>query len=888
MTVFSSLRTFLDFVFRRSQVEAEMEEEFRSHLRSRADDLEHRGLSRGEAEREARIEFGGYQRYKEECRERLGTRVLQELAADVRYGLRQLHRNSGVNIVAILILALGIGATTAMFCVVDTVLLRPLPYRQPGRLVSFFSVSAGFTRNLPAPGDYAYWRTEKNIFEGVAAVDSRSYTLTGDGAASEQLDVEAVSPELFPLLGVTPLLGRVFGPDENKPGTDHVVLISHRLWRGRFGGDPSLVGRSILMNGQKWTVDGVMRPDFSFPFSKSEAWIPIDLTPEQLENRGDHYLNEVVGRLRPGVTVEQANAELLSLSQQLAREYPAPSNGSPERFFVEPLRATYTRTARSGLLLLMAAVTFILLIACANVASLLLSRIEQRQHEITMRAMLGASRARIFRQLLSESAVLAIGGCVLGILLAESSLGLLKALIPADLVQSVPLTLDFRVLGSVVMILLVSTLLFGSTPGMRALQFDLNETLKQAPTRTLTLRRPRLGETFVVAEIALSIMLLIGAGLLLKSFWKLRFLDPGFRSEHVMTLSLVTPTTQRYVDFNHRTDLFDRVLERVRTLPGVTAAAFTSAAPLNWTGGSMIGTIPFTRQGVVLQHGVDRAQDRVITPDYFKVLQIPLDRGRFFDENDGPNASLVAIVNQSMARTYWPNQDAIDKRFKLGPATMPIPWIRIVGVVRDVRQMGLDQPPRPEMYFPYKQARGNYMVMQDLVVRTTGTVAGLGDALRHLVSSIDPDQPVSNVMPMSERVKHDIAPRRLRAYLLGGLAGIAVALACVGIYGVMTCAVAQRTHEIGICAAVGATPHDIVVSILGRGARLTLLGLGIGLAGAAISGRLIAGLLFGVKSTDPLTFVESAVLLTAVALLACYIPARRATKIDPMVALRSQ
>ena len=889
MSIWSSLRTIAGFLFRRPQVEREMEQELQTHLRKRADDLKRQGFSRAEAERQAHIEFGGYQRYKEECREALGTRLLGELIADVRYGLRQLRRNPGFTAVAVITLALGSGATTAMFCVVDAVFLRPLPYRQTGRLVSFFedSSSTGFPRNLPAPGNYAYWRTEKNLFEGVAADDSRSYTLTGGGAEPEQLDVEAVSPGLFPLLGVSPLLGRVFGAAEDKPGADHVVLISYRLWRGRFGGDRTLVGRNILLNGDKYTVDGVMRPDFSFPFSTSEAWIPIDLTSEQLSDRSDHYLNEVVGRLRPGVTLQQANAELLLLSRQLAREYPA-SNGSIRRFFVEPFRATYTRNARGGLLLLMAAVTLILLIACANVASLLLSGIEQRQHEIAIRTALGASRARIFGQLLTESAMLAIGGGGLGVLFAESTLGFLMALIPGDLVHSVALTLDFRVLAFLLVVLLVSTLLFGTAPGLQASQFDLNETLKQGPTRTSSLRRTRLGEVLVVAEIALSLMLVIGGGLLLKSFWKLRSLDPGFRSAHVITFSLVTPTTQRFVDFSQRTELFDRILERVRTLPGVKAAAFTSAVPLTWTGGGTIGTLPFTPKGAVLKHGVDIANDRVITPDYFKALQIPLYRGRFFDENDGPNAPLVAIINETMARTYWPNDDAIGKQFKFGTAAAPIPWIQIVGVVGDVKQMGLDQPPRQEMYFPYRQARGNYMVMQDLVVRTSETLTGLGDTLRRLVWSIDPDQPVSNAVPLSELVNQDIAPRRLRAFLLSGLAGIALTLACVGIYGVMTYVVTQRRHEIGIRAALGATPHDIVRSILGRGGRLTLLGVAIGLAGAAVSGRLIAGLLFGVKPNDPLTVGMAAVLLAAVAVLACYIPAQRATKIDPVVALRSE
>ncbi len=700
--------------------------------------------------------------------------------------------------------------------------------------------------------------------------------------------MEAVSPGLFPLLGVTPLLGRVFGPAEDKPGTDHVVLISYRLWQGRFGRDRTLVGRNILLNGEKYTVDGVMRPDFSFPFSTSQGRVPIDLSPEQLIDRSDHYLNAVVGRLRPGVTLQKANAELLLLSQQAARAYPAIKGGSIERFFVEPLRATYTRNARGGLLLLMAAVTFILLIACANVASLLLSRMEQRQHEMATRIVLGASRSQIFGQLLTESAMLAIGGSALGIVFAERSFGFLKALIPDDLVHSVPLTLDLRVLSFMVVVLLVSTLFFGIAPGMRALQFDPNETLKQGPARTSSLRRARLGEFFVVAEIALSLTLVVGGGLLLKSFWKLRSLDPGFRSDHVIALSLITPTAQRFVNFNRRTALLDRILAGVRALPGVKAAAFTSAVPLAWAGEGMIGTLPFTPKGTLPKDGVAHVNDRVITPGYFEALQIPLYRGRFFDQNDGPNAQPVAIVNETMARTYWPNDNAIDKQFKFGPATAVTPWITVIGVVGDVRQMSLDQPPRPEMYFPYRQANRNYMVLQDLVVRTNGTLAGVGDTLRRLVWSIDPGQPVSGVMPMSERVNQDIAPRRLRAFLLSGLAGIALTLACVGIYGVMTYVVTQRTHEIGTRAALGATPHDILRSILGRGARLTTLGLCIGLTGTAVSGRLIAGLLFGVKPNDPLTVGIAAVLLATVALLASYIPAQRATKIDPVVALRSE
>ena len=849
--------------------------------------MQGQALPREEAERQARIEFGGYQRYKEECREALGPRLLDKASADVRYGLRQLRRNIAFSAVAVLTLALGSGATTAMFSVVNAVFLHPLPYRQAGQLVSFFSSSAGFPRNLPAPGSYAYWRCETRLFEGVAADDSRSYTLTGAGDP-KQLEVEAVSPELFPILGVTPLLGRLFGSDENKPGSDHVVVISHRLWQGRFGGDRTLVGRHILLNDEKYTVYGVMRSDFSFPFSTSEAWVPIDLTPEQLRDRGGHYLNAVIGRLRQGVTLKKANADLLLLSQQLARAYPSIKGGSIERFFVEPLRTTYTRDARGDLLLLMAAVTFILLIACANVASLLLSQMEQRQHEIATRIVLGASRGQIFGQLITESAMLAIAGSALGIALAERSFGFLKALIPGDLAHSVALTLDFRVLAFTVVTLLLSTLFFGTAPGLRALKFDPNDTLKQGPTRTSSLRRGRLSKFFVVAEIALSLTLVVGGGLLLKSFWKLRTLDPGFRSDHVISLTLATPTAQRFFDFHRRTVLFDRILENVRAWPGVKAAAFTSAVPLSSTGEGMIGTLPFTPKGALLKEGLPHVNDRVITPGYFEALEIPLYGGRFFDENDNSNAPPVAIVNDTLVRTYWPNGDALGKQFKFGPAGAPIPWITIVGVVGNVRQMGLDQPPRHEMYFPYKQAGRNYMVPQDLVVRTIGTLSGLGDALTHLVWSIDPGQPVSSVMPLSERVNQNIAPKQLRALLLSGLAGIALTLACVGIYGVMTYVVSQRTHEIGIRAALGATPHDILRSFLGRGARLTALGVCIGLAGTSVMGHFMAGLLFGVTPEDPFTIGMAAVLLASVALLACYIPAQRATRIDPVLALRSE
>ena len=813
---------------------------------------------------------------------------MRTLIQDLRYGLRLLARSPGFTAIALLTLTLGIGATAAIFSVVDTVLLRSLPYREPQRLVSVFEdvSGAGFPRNTPAPGNYADCKAQTQIFEDAAATLQRVYNLTGGPSGRsgdpEELQGAGVTHNLFSMLGTKPALGRVFLPEEDRPGAAHVALIGHGLWKRRFGGDRSLIGRDILLNGEKYTVVGVMPPGFSYPFKDTEIWSPIAFAPGQLTNRGMHYLY-VVARLRPGVTLAKANAELEVLGKRLARAYPE-TNREIQRFFAEPLHETYTRESRSGLIVLMAAVAFILLIACANIANLLLSRATGRQREIAVRTALGAGRVRIVRQMLTESALLAAGGGLLGILLADWCFNFLKNLIPEDLSQTVALALDLRVLGFAVAISLVSSFLFGMAPALQVSKLDLNDVLKEGGRGSAGSRRRIFRNLLVIGEVALSLMLLVGSGLLLESFSRLRGLDPGFRADHVLTVRLEVPGS-KYGDFAKRSEFFERVLERVRALPGVKVAGFTSALPLTWDG----GTNGFTPEGIVLDPSFNYdANNRVVTPGYFEAMRIPLRRGRLFDKGDGQDAPLVAIINETLARRFWSNQDAIGKRFKFGTPEDKTSWRRIVGVVADVRQMRLNEPGRQEMYFPYWQAKENWMVPRDLAIRTTADPLSLAGAVRQAVWSIDRDQPVSNMMTLDELLDHEVAERRVQAALLGSLAGLAMILACVGIYGVLSYLVTQRTQEIGIRVALGANAADVFRTVAGQGMALAAIGIGAGVGAALALSRLLASLLFGVQATDPITYAAAVAVFATVALLACYFPARRAARVDAMVALRHE
>jgi putative ABC transport system permease protein len=804
-----------------------------------------------------------------------------------------LAKAPGFTSIALLTLMLGIGATAAIFSVTDAVLLRSLPFRDPDRLVSVFEDESelGFPRNTPAPGNYAEWRKQTQIFTSVAAMAVGNCNLTGSTGEPEKLNRIETTQNLFSLLGVRPILGRVFLPEEDKPGAHRVALLSYRLWTGRFGSNRQLIGQNIVLDGSKYTVIGVMPPHFEFPEKEADVWIPIALTAKQLAERDSHYLH-VVGKLQPGVTVAKANSDLAVLWRQLKRAYPR-TDESTLRFFVEPLQDTYTRDVHRGLLVLMAAVCFILLIACANVANLLLSRASSRSREIAVRTALGAGKPRIVRQLLTENTLLALGGGALGLILANWCFAFLKNLIPPDLAPSVSLRMNFPVLGFAVAMILLSSFLFGLAPALQAARVDLNDVLKEGSRGSTGPRRRLFRNVLVVGEVSLSLTLLIGAGLLLESFINLRGVNTGFESDHVLTMQLVIANTNLSDNvtspdagsrtFIKRSQFFEQLLGRVRSLPGVENAGVTSAIPLTWPG----GTNSFTPEGVRLDpKRTYDANDRVVTPGYFESMRIPLKKGRLFNERDGKDAPLVAIINQTMARNFWPNQDVIGKRFKFGSPEEKTPWVRIIGVVGDVRQMALNQPARQEMYFPYWQAKDNWMVPRDLVIRTAGDPMQLAGAVRRAVWSINPDQPVSNVMTLDDLLDQEVTQPRIQAVLLGGLAVLALILACIGIYGVLSYLVSQRTKEIGVRVALGAKAVDVFRATASEGLALAGIGMLAGIAGSLALSSALTGLLFGVKSIDPATYLMALVIFAAVAFAACCIPAWRAARVDPMVALR--
>ena len=878
----------LQTLFRPQRVAQRLDDEMQFHLDEQIAENIAAGMSREEARYAALRTFGNPTGLKEDTQDTWGWVWLHEIGRDLRHGVRMLRKNPGFSSVAVLTLTLGIGATASIFSVVDSVLLRRLPYRDPSRLVSVYEErsSTGFPRKQFTPANFADCKAQTAIFRDVAAVDAdRFYNLTGNGGTPERLSAEGVTHNLFSILGVWPHVGRVFRPEEDTAGFEHVVLLSHRLWLSRFGGDRNVVGQDIILNGEKYSVVGVMPPWFSFPNKDADLWVPTAFTSQQLADRGAHFLT-VIGALQPQVSVGQANAELAVFSQNLRQQH-MDIMRFVDGFVAVPLQEVYTRDVRGGLIVLLVAVAFILLIACANIANLLLSRATVRQREIALRSALGASRGRVVRQLLTESAVLATGGGAFGILLTKGSFSFLKALIPGDLSRTLSLTLNLPVLAFAILISLASTFLFGLTPALQISKTDVSDSLKEGGRVGAGRRSKSLGNLLVVGEVALSLVLLVASGLLLKSFANLRGLDPGFRSDQVLTAHIDVPDG-KYRDFGQRAQFFQAVLERMRVLPSVSSAGFSSALPLTWKSGmgGFVGMASFLPEGVVRSDVQYAALDRVVSPGYFETMRIRLLGGRLFDDHDGPDAPSVAIINEAMARKFWPNEDPLGKRFRFNLIGGSFRFFQIVGIVDDVKQMGLDEPAKEEMYFPYWQAQGNYMVPSTLVVHTRGDPTSVARAVREAVWSVDRDQPVSEIATMDDILDREVEPRRVQAVLLGGLAALALTLACVGIYGVMAYLVTQRNREIGIRVALGAHRGDILSLILGRGAKLTLAGVSIGLVAALPITRLMGALLFGVSPMDPLTFAGVAFLLISVALVACYIPAWRAMRVDPIVALR--
>ena len=803
---------------------------------------------------------------------------------DLRFGFRQLLSNPGFAAIATLSLALGIGANTAIFSLLDAVLLRPLPFHDPDRLVMVWEDAAkiGFPRNTPAPANYADWKAQNRVFVDLAAINWRSFNLTDEGEP-EKVEAQAVTANFFPLLGVKPDLGRVFNGEEDQPGRNNVAMISYGLWQRRFGGDPALVGKEILLDGQKHTVIGVTPSGFQFLSKEVGLWVPAAFNPQELANRGSHYLT-VVARMKPGVTLKEARADVAAITQRINRDNPVSWSGFELGSVVISLREQLAGDVRPALIVLLVAVGFVLLIACANIANLLLARGASRFREIAVRTALGAGRGRIVRQLLTESVLLAVAGGIAGLFFAWSSFSFLKQIIPDNMALNAGVRIDARIFGFTLLLSLLTGIVFGLAPALQAAKIDLNEALKQSGGRTgIGFGHRRLRGALVVIEIALALVLLVGAGLLTRAFLRLRALDIGVNPENVLTLRTMLPRN-KYGELPKRDAFYRQALERVRALPGVVSAGYATAMPLTWKG----GTNGFIIEGRDQGPGQD-AQCRQVSTGYMETMGVKLRQGRFFDYHDDVQSQPVAVINETMARQFWSGENALGKRFKLGSVDSQNPWVTVVGVVGDIKEMGLEAPTKAEMFFPYQQLpRMLWNMPRDLAVRTTGDPMSVVAAVRQAVWSVDRNQPVSNIRTMDEILSEEVAQRRIGMTLLAAFAALALALASLGIYGVLSYSVAQRTQEIGVRMALGAGRKDVLRMVVADGMRLAAAGVAIGLGVSFALTWLMAGLLFGVSASDPLTLGGVTLLLITVALLACFIPARRATRVDPMVALRCE
>jgi len=795
--------------------------------------------------------------------------MMETLLQDVRYAIRMLLKKPGFTAVVVITLALGIGANTAIFSVVNGVLIQPLPFKEPDRLVAVREINPKFSNDPIGASfpNFTDWKEHNQVFEQMAGFRVQYFTLTGE---DEPLRVTAqcVSSVFFPMLGAEAVLGRTFLPEEEKTGHRKSVVLSHDFWQRRFGGDPVVLDRTLTLDGSQFTVVGVMPAGFRF-LKDADLWTPLDVPAPLQQLRGARFL-QVVARLRPGMSLEQARAGMGTLAQQLENEYSQSNSGWGVSLV--SLQDRLVGNVRLGLLVLLASVAFVLLIACANVANLLLTRGATRQKEIAIRVALGAGRRRVMQQLLTESTLLALLGGGMGLLLALWGIDALRALSPSNLPRIEEIRIDGRVLGFTLIVSLFTGLFFGLVPARQATRVDLQETLKEGGGSSTGSRRFLRG-LLVISEIALSLILLIGAGLLGRSFIALLSVDPGFRTENLLTMEISLPQ-YKYSKENQRTEFFRQLLERAGSLPGVRSVGLTTVLPLS-------GNESKNSFGIEGRENADAnwASLRLISPDYFRTMAIPLRTGRSFETRDAKDPSDSVIINETLARRFWPDEDPVGKRILFGDSGPTI-----VGVVGNIKHAGLDAEYEPEIYLPFADQSSHRV----LVARADSEAIALAGPLRALVHSIDKDQPVDNFSTMEEVASRSVAQPRFLAILLGVFATVALALAAVGVYGVVAFSVAHRTREMGIHMALGAQPRDIVQLVLGEGMALAVIGVATGLLGAFAITRLMSTLLYRVSAADPLTFIVISLLLAGVALGASFIPARRAMKVDPMVALRHE
>ena len=862
---------------RRSQVEQELSDELSAYVELLTEKYMKGGMSKEEARRAALVETGGVEQVKEEVRAGRTGFGLETFMQDLRYGLRSLLKKPGFTATAVIALALGIGANTAIFSVINGVLLRSLAYANPDSIVMVWerSVARSDHRNVVSPANFLDWQKQSTSFAHMAAIAEQRVNLTGGTGEPEEIKVQVVTQPFFAALGVQPLVGRSFIPEEDRVGNDLVIVLSDELWRNRFGADPAIVGKQVTISGRQRTVIGVMPPGFHFLDNQVKAWLPFALDPAVNYREASGRYLRVVARLKPGVSLQQAQAEMTGIARQLEQMHVKYNTGWGVN--VVPMHEQVVGEIRPILIVLLAAVAFVLLIACANVANLLLSRAASRQRELALRAALGASRMRLVRQMLTESLLLAVMGGVVGVFLAYWGIRLLIAFGPDNIPRLSEITIDPRVLAFTFGISLLTGVLFGLVPALQASRPDLNDALKEGSRGSTGGRSRTLRNVFVVAEVSLALVLLIGAGLMIRSFMRLQSVQTGFQPENVLTMRVQLPRA-KYAEPHQKVEFFKQAEQRIAALPGVQSVGAISYLPL---------TGPAARDGFKIVGQPDPApgqeppcEVRVITPTYFQAMGIPLLKGRLLDQRDGKEPK-VLLINETLAKRYFPNEDPIGKRIAVSWSDGEID--EIVGVVGDIREGALNKDPEPAVYWPHPREPYGGMA---LVVRASGDAARLGTAVQKEIRALDPEQPVADVRTMEQVIARSIARPRFNMLLLAIFAGVALLLASVGLYGVMNYSATQRIHEVGIRMALGATRTDIMRLIVGNGMLLTLIGIAIGVAASIGLTRVMQSFLFGIGATDAVTFIGVSALLIVVALLANYIPAHKATRVNPTIALR--
>jgi predicted permease len=875
-------------LFRRARTEKRLDAELRFHLEQQIADYVAGGMTWEEAHRRARLKFGGLDQVKEECRDVGAARFIETLIQDIRYGLRQLRRNPGFTAVAVITLALGISANTAIFSIFNGVLLNPLPYVEPGRLVALYSKTAESSREAISYPNFLDWVRDNRSFSSLAAYRPYDYDLTGTGEP-ERVPAEMISADFFSTLGVKPVIGRLFGPEDNRLGAAPVVLISSGLWSRKFGSSQEVLGRELTLNGVGYTVVGVIPSTFYYiggNFHRSDVYVPIGQCDDpEFRDRRTSMGMDAVGRLEPGITLAQARAHMGALARHLAEQYPEIDKGTG--ITLVPLKRDVVGDVQPYLLVLLAAVGFVLLIACVNVANLLLVRSTGRTREFAIRTALGAARNRVVRQVMTESILLGLAGGAIGLVTASWGLGAALRLLPEALPRAQEVQLDTHVLLFTLAVSVFAGILFGSAPAVKASDADIQERLKEGGRGSCHARH-RLQSAFSVGEVALTFILLAGAGLMIRSLASLWHVDPGFDPHHILSCHISFPLENKSPDAIRAT--LHSIQSRLAAVPGVQAVALSAGSrPLR-----NYSSVPFWLAGrpkPSAQTKMNWAQFYLVQPGYLEVMRIPLRRGRFFTSADSDQTPLVTVIDSRFARVYFHGQDPIGKRINFDILNVTA---EIVGVVGHVRQSGLDSHSSlgPQCYLAVPQLPDNLISTfrgdAAILLRTAGPPAALVGAIRKAVRQINSRAVMYDSETMESIISDSLAARRFLMVLLDIFAGLSVVMSCIGIYGVVSYATRQRTHEIGIRMALGARSSDVLRMVLGEGIQLAFIGVAIGALGAIALTRFLSSMLFGVTPTDPLTFTAVALALLGVGVLACYIPARRAAKVDPVVALRHE